>query len=266
MENTLCLASTSCNSLQQSVTLVIPAFNEADNLERLILFIEQAFKNIGFGFPVLLIDDGSTDHSSAILKILKQKYKFLQVIHHPKRQGVTEVWKTALAHVETDWILWGQADLETDPRTDIPLLLAACKPGVDAVAGWRQHRNDGKILASKIANWVNCKVFGLKIHDMNWIKLVRRDLLSEQLLNWTTHRYLLAVLAGLGYNITEVQTPWHPRHSGKTKFGKTRLIFAGVDFIRLLVWWASIKLLNLLEIKLFQAKNMKKSYDQFKEI
>lgn len=261
MENSVCVALASSPSLQRSVTLVIPAFNEADNLEKLMLFIEQTFQNLGFSFPVILIDDGSTDQTAKILKNVQEKYKFLKVIHHPKRQGVAAVWKTALAYVHTEWILWGQADLETDPRTDIPLLLSTCQPGIDAVAGWRQNRNDGKLLASQIANWVNCQVFGLKIHDMNWIKLVRRDLLSEELLNWTTHRYLLAVLAGFGHNIAEVQTPWHPRHSGKTKFGKIRLISASIDFIKLLVWWFSIKL-----FKLFQARKMEKSQVQFEEI
>jgi glycosyltransferase involved in cell wall biosynthesis len=249
MENLVCVPLVSSPSLQRSVTLVIPAFNEADNLEKLMLFIEQSFQNLGFSFPVILIDDGSTDGTWEILKKVQEKYKFLKVVRHGDRQGVAKVWKTALACVKTEWIMWGQADLETDPRTDIPLLLSACQPGVDAVAGWRQNRKDGKLLASQIANWINCQVFGLKIHDMNWIKLVRRDLLSEELLNWTTHRYLLAALAGLGYNIAEVKTPWHPRNSGKTKFGKGRLISASVDFIKLIGWWSVIKLFKLSQPK-----------------
>lgn len=248
MENTLCITSPCSLSLQHSITLVIPAFNEADNLEKLMLSIEQTFQKLRFCFPVILIDDGSTDKTAEILKKFTEKYKFLQVIRHPKRQGVAQVWKTALAYVQTEWIMWGQADLETDPCTDIPLLLSACQPGVDAVAGWRQNRNDGKLLVSQIANWVNCQVFGLKIHDMNWIKLVRRDLLSVELLNLTTHRYFLPVLAGLGYNITEIPTPWHPRHSGKSKFGKGRLISAGFDFIKLLIWWFSLKLFKLVQV------------------
>lgn len=219
----------------RSITVVIPALNEEGNLEKLLLNFEETFQNLGFTLPVIVIDDGSTDNSPIILAHLTKKYDFLKVIHHPVRRGVTGVWKTALANVKTDWIFWGQADLESDPRTDVPLLLEACHPGVDAVAGWRQKRGDGKILASSVAN-ITCRlVFGLKIHDMNWIKLIRRDVLLNLPLEKITHRYLLAVLAARGYRVTEVATPWHDRFSGKSKFGKGRLVTSAVDFVKL--WW-----------------------------
>ncbi|MFB2897423.1 glycosyltransferase family 2 protein [Aerosakkonemataceae cyanobacterium BLCC-F50] len=221
--------------VSRSVTVVIPALNEEGNLEKLLLMLEQTFQELGFTLPVLIIDDGSTDNTPQILANLSQEYSFLTVIRHSQRRGVTGVWKTALAQVQTDWILWGQADLESDPQTDIPALLAACKPGLDAVAGWRQKRGDGKILASTIANSMCRLAFGLKIHDMNWIKIVRRDLLLNLPIERITHRYLLAVLAGLGYHVEEVSTPWHTRHSGKSKFGKGRLITSAIDFAKL--WW-----------------------------
>lgn len=218
-----------------SITVVIPCLNEEGNLERLLLNIEETFENMGFSLPVLVVDDGSTDNSYKILKKMSEKYDYLRIIRHPQRRGVTEVWKTALDDVQTDWIFWGQADLESDIRTDLPLLLEACVPGVDAVAGWRQKRGDGKILASKLANTTCSLLFGLNIHDMNWIKLVRRDLLLTLPVETITHRYLLAVLAAQGYNVTEVLTPWHPRHSGTSKFGKKRLLTSAIDFVKL--WW-----------------------------
>lgn len=70
---------------------------------------------------------------------------------------------------------------------------------------------------------------------MNWIKLVRRDLLLTLPVKTITHRYLLAVLAAQGYKVTEVPTPWHPRYSGTTKFGKKRLLTSAIDFVKL--WW-----------------------------
>lgn len=222
-------------SLSHSVTVVIPALNEEGNLEILLLALERTFKNLGFTLPVLLIDDGSTDNSPQILSHLSEQYSFLKVIRHPQNQGVTGVWKTALANVKSDWIFWGQADLESDFQTDLPLLLEACVSGVDGVAGWRQERGDGKVFASAVANSACRLSFGLKIHDMNWIKLVRRDLLTTVPLDVVTHRYLLAVLTGWGYNIKEVPTPWHPRYSGESKFGRGRLISSAIDFSK--TWW-----------------------------
>ncbi|WP_019502912.1 glycosyltransferase family 2 protein [Pseudanabaena sp. PCC 6802] len=221
----------------RSVTIAIPSFNEEGNLERLFLLLENTFRKLKFDLPVLLIDDGSTDSSPEILTGLMERYAFLRVIRHPSRRGVTEVWRTAIANIHTDWILWGQADLESNPETDIPLLLEACVPGVDAVAGRRLNRGDGKVRASKLANWACQKAFNLEIHDMNWIKLVRRDRVAKLPLQIITHRYLLAILAGIGCKVTEVTTPWHPRHSGTSKFGRKRFLTSAVNFITTWLWF-----------------------------
>ena len=221
----------------RSVTIVIPCMDEEGNLERLFEYIDIAFKQLGYTLPVLVINDGSTDNTPNILNQLRQQYKFLSVISHPQNRGVAEVWNTALDHVKTDWILWGQADLESDPRVDIPALLNAWEPGVDAVAGWRQGRGDGKSGASSIANRACRWAFGLQIHDMNWTKLVRRDILSRLPVTLITHRFLLAVLAGQGYNVIETPTPWFPRFSGISKFGRKRLVTSAKDFLRVLGWF-----------------------------
>lgn len=233
-----------------SITVVVAAFNEQDNLKYLLLALEQTFQNLGFILSVLLIDDGSTDHSSQVLKQLGAQYSFLRVIRHPQRKGLTGVLQTALANTTSDWLYLTPADLESNPYTDLPLLLEACVSGVDAVAGWRQGRKDGKSFASAIANCTCCLAFRLQIHDMNWIKLVRRDLLAALPLEQVTYRYLLPVLAGWGYRIAETPTPYHLRQHGKSKFGSKRLISSAIDFWKLW-WWFQTKgrLLNPLKQK-----------------
>ncbi len=220
-----------------SVTILIPALNEAGNLPRLLSLLNETFQDLGYELPVLVINDGSTDDTPKVLEKLQQKYPFLEVFHHSTRQGVTQVWKTALTQVQTDWLFWGQGDLESDPRVDIPTLLNAATTGVDAVAGWRQNRGDGKTGASQLANRACQLAFGMTIHDMNWIKLIRRDALATLPLELITHRYLLAILSGMGYRVTEVPTPWYPRFSGVSKFGYGRLVTSSLDFVRVLVWF-----------------------------
>jgi dolichol-phosphate mannosyltransferase len=219
----------------QSVTIVTAACNEKSNLKPLLLSIEKAFEDLGFTLPMLLIDDGSTDGSDLLLTELENQYDFLQVIRHPQRLGLTDCLKTSLAHTHTDWLYFTPADLESDPKIDLPLLLEGCEMGVDAVAGRRKNRQDGKNVSSAIANWICRLGFGLKIHDMNWIKLVRKDLLATLALDKVTYAYVLPVMAGLGYHIVEVSTPWHPRRSGKSKFGTKRLITSAQSFWKL--WW-----------------------------
>jgi dolichol-phosphate mannosyltransferase len=221
----------------RSVTVVIPCLNEEGNLEPLLESICAAFDRLGYILPVLVINDGSTDRTPEILAKLTQQYSFLRVVSHAYRKGVAAVWKTALLQVESDWILWGQADMESHPNEDIPLLINACVAGVDGVAGWRQGRGDGKIVASTFANTACRLVFGTQLNDMNWIKIVRRDLLLNLPIEFITHRYLLAVLVGQGHTITQVPTMWHPRLSGKSKFGKKRLFSSAIDFARVLLWF-----------------------------
>ena len=220
-----------------SVTIVIPALNEAGNLPKLLSWLDETFQNLGYELPVLVINDGSTDETPKIIDNLQLKYPFLMVCHHESRQGVTQVWKTALTQVQTDWLFWGQGDLESDPRVDIPTLLNAATTGVDAIAGWRQNRGDGKTSSSQLANRACQLAFGMTIHDMNWIKLIRRDALVDLPLELITHRYLLAVLSAMGYRVIEVPTPWYPRFSGVSKFGYGRLVTSSLDFFRVLVWF-----------------------------
>lgn len=224
----------------RSITVVIPCLNEEGNLEKLFLDLQLTFDNLGFTLPVLLVDDGSVDQTPQILVSLQKKYSFLRVIRHPQRRGVAAVWRTAVTNTSTDWIFWGQADLESDFKTDLPALLEACNPDVDGVAGWRQKRGDKKLVTSKFANGSCRLAFGMKIHDMNWIKLVRRDLLTTLPIEKITHRFLLAALAGQGYKITEVATPWHERFPGVSKFGRKRLLKSAIDFSRVF-WWFYIE-------------------------
>ncbi|NEP53652.1 MAG: glycosyltransferase family 2 protein [Moorea sp. SIO3C2] len=226
--------------VSRSITVVIPCLNEEGNLEKLFLDLQLTFDNLGFTLPVLLVDDGSVDQTPQILVSLQKKYSFLKVIRHTQRRGVAAVWRTAISNTNTDWIFWGQADLESDFKTDLPALLEACKPDVDGVAGWRQKRGDNKVQTSQFANGSCRLAFGMKIHDMNWIKLVRRDLLTSLPIEKITHRFLLAVLAGQGYNITEVPTPWHNRYSGVSNFGRKRLLKSAMDFSRVF-WWFYIE-------------------------
>ncbi len=228
-------SSISPPSESHSLTVVIPALNEKDNLKLLLIALDRTFNELGVAFPVLLIDDGSTDDSAEVLSYLSKRYLYFKFIRHAHRKGLTGVLRTALAHTTSDWLYLTPADLESDPQTDLPLLLAACQPGVDVVAGWRQKRRDGKTLASWLANFACRLAFGLKIHDMNWIKLMRRDVLATLPLEQVTYRYLLPVLAGWGYQIVEVPTPWYPRQAGKSKFGRKRLVSSAIAFLKL--WW-----------------------------
>ena len=103
----------------------------------------------------VFVDDGSTDGTGAIADGSAQTYPFLRVLHHRRNLGLTAALRTGFQAVRGELILFLPADLESDPETDIPLLLGKLHEGYDVVAGWRQGREEGKVLASGIYNAVS---------------------------------------------------------------------------------------------------------------
>jgi len=217
------------------LSVLIPARDEAGNIPELVRRTGEAFQSLEMpegAAELVLVDDGSTDGSGPLAESLRAEYPFLRVLHHRRNLGLTAALRTGFDAVRGEMILFLPADLESDPLTDIPLLLGKLEEGYDVVAGWRQGRADGKVVASGLYNRVSRALFGLKVHDMNWIKGFRREVVeSLPPLRSDWHRFLLHIAAQQGYEITEVAVEWHPRRSGRSKFGLTRIPVSLLDVL-----------------------------------
>ncbi len=222
-----------------AVSVLVPAHDEVGNVAELVARVDRAFAARGLTAgegELVLIDDGSTDGTGPLADQLCGAYPCLRVIHHRRNLGLTAALRTGFRAVRGDQILFLPADLESDPETDIPLLLDKLAEGYDVVAGWRQGRKEGKVFASSIYNLVSRVLFGLRLHDMNWIKGFRRDVIETlPPLRSDWHRFLLHIAAQQGYRIGEVATPWHKRRSGRSKFGFSRIPISLLDV--LVVWF-----------------------------
>jgi glycosyltransferase involved in cell wall biosynthesis len=139
--------------------------------------------------------------------------------------------RTGFRQCQGDVVVFLPADLESDPAEDIPKLLAKMNEGYDVVAGWRHGRRDGKVFASAIANIVSRRLFGLQVHDLNWIKAFRRDVVENIRLRSDWHRFILILAAAQGYKIGEVQVNFYPRKKGKSHYGLGRLPISFLDVI-----------------------------------
>ncbi len=222
-----------------AISVLVPARNEAGNIAELVARVERVFAARGLlagAGELVLVNDGSTDGTGPLADQLAAAHPWLHVIHHRRNLGLTAALRTGFRAVQGDVILFLPADLESDPETDIPLLLDKLDEGYDVVAGWRQGRKEGKVFASGIYNLASRALFGLTLHDMNWIKGFRREVIEAlPPLRSDWHRFILHIAAHQGYRIGEVATPWHKRRAGRSKFGFSRIPISLLDV--LVVWF-----------------------------
>jgi glycosyltransferase involved in cell wall biosynthesis len=213
------------------VSVLIPAYNEEGNVTPVIDKVARAFESRCLDGEVVLVDDGSTDGTSHEAADCAARYPFVKIVSHRRNLGLTEAIRTGFRHVSGDIIILLPGDLESDPEEDIPKLLDKMAEGYDVVAGWRQGRRDGKIVVSRIYNFVSRLLFNVQAHDMNWIKAFRREVIEGLYLRSDWHRFILMVAASQGYKIGEVPTNYYPRRQGKSKFGLGRIPVSFLDVL-----------------------------------
>jgi glycosyltransferase involved in cell wall biosynthesis len=219
---------------QPQVSVFIPARNEAGNIAPLFEKIACAFEMMRVPGEIIFVDDGSTDATWREASAQTERYPFIRLFRHRKSLGLTEAMRTGFPRCRGEVVVFLPSDLESDPAEDIPKLVAKINEGYDVVSGWRQGRRDGKVFASAIANAVSRRLFGLQVHDMNWIKAFRREVVENLRLRSDWHRYILILAAAQGFTIGEVAVNYYPRTKGKSHYGFGRI---PVSFLDVLVVW-----------------------------
>ena len=213
------------------VSVLVPARNEEGNIGRVIEKSIRVLESRGLDGETVVINDGSTDGTLEEVQALARKYPQVKILSHRRNLGLTESLRTGFRHCTGDIIIFLPGDMESDPEEDIPKLLDKMAEGYDVVAGWRQGRHDGKVFVSRIYNIVSRWLFGVKAHDMNWIKAMRREVVDGLYLRSDWHRFILMIAASEGYRIGEVKTNYYPRKKGRSKYGLGRLPVSFLDVL-----------------------------------
>ena len=136
------------------LSIVIPVYNEEENVEPLVQEIKSALEQLGKGYEIVIVDDGSTDGTFEVLARLHEREAHLRVVRLKRNFGQTAALAAGLAYCEGKIIVTMDGDGQNDPA-DIPALLAELDKGNDLVTGWRFSRQDSFIsrrLPSRIAN------------------------------------------------------------------------------------------------------------------
>ena len=216
-----------------TVSVVVPARNEEATIADVVTRCFAAMDAMGRGGEVLVVNDGSTDGTAHALAQLQCTYPHLRVHTNRRSGGMTNALERMFAASAGDIVILIPADMESDPLVDIPALVNHMEAtDLDVVAGWRQGRKDGKVFASNIYNLVMRKLMAVPVHDGNWIKAMRRDVVeSLPPLRSDWHRFILMIAAHQGFTIGEVQTYYQPRPAGSSKFGISRIPISLLDVI-----------------------------------
>ena len=217
----------------QLVSVVVPAHNEEATVARFVDKTAKAFAQLGYAWELVYVDDGSTDRTvERVLETARDEPR-VRLVRQRRNLGLTEALNRGFREAHGDVIVFLPADLESDPEVDIPIMLDKLAEGYDVVAGWRQGRRDGKRFASRLANLTCRWLFGLDVHDMNWIKAFRREVTDSLALRSQWHRYMLVMAQSEGFRIGEVPVPYKARESGRSKFGFSRLPISFIDVVTL---------------------------------
>jgi glycosyltransferase involved in cell wall biosynthesis len=218
------------------LSVILPVFNERENLEPLHARLTAAVKPLGRDYEVVYVDDGSTDGSWDVLRRLAAADSHVRLVRLRKNFGQTSALAAGIAHSRLPILVTLDADLQNDPA-DIPRLVARLEEGNDVVSGWRRRRRDTwltRTLPSQIANWLIRRVSGVPLHDFGCtLKAYRREVLSDMSLVGEMHRFLPVLAQWVGGRIAELEVAHHPRASGASKYGLLRTYKVVIDLITL---------------------------------
>lgn len=216
------------------VSVVIPIYNEAENIEPLYEQLSTALNALERSYEVIAVDDGSRDDSFSRLQAVHERDGRWQVIRFRRNFGQTAALSAGFAAVEGQVVITIDADLQNDPQ-DIARLLAKMDEGYDIVSGWRQDRKEPFLtrrLPSISANWLISRITGIHLHDYGCtLKAYHCDVVKNIKLYGELHRFIPALASQMGVIYTEIPVNDRPRLHGSSKYGIFRTFKVFLDLI-----------------------------------
>lgn len=213
------------------LSVVIPCYNERENIPTLLARLESTLTPIGKSFEVLIIDDGSTDGSGPMLDEARQSRPWLRVVRMRKNSGQSAAFECGFTAARGKIIATIDADLQNDPE-EIPRLIPMLdEHGVDMITGWRRDRKDTAFRrwqsrrANAIRNWVT----GETVHDSaSSLKVYRAHAIKGLRLFRGAHRYFPTLVKMRGYTVYETPVKHSPRFAGTAKYGFGNRAWVGI--------------------------------------
>ena len=214
-------------------TVVVPVYNEEDNVRPLVERVTAVMKKVGAPFEILFVDDGSKDATPVLLRAAVQEYPHVRAVRFTRNYGQEAAVQAGYKHARGTWILQMDGDLQNPPE-DIPKLLVKQAEGFDIVYGVRKNRQDPlfRKLASQTMRWVMRRMLAIELpDDISTFRLMRAS--TAKLLADLPERnkFLSALACWVGARYTTVDVGHAARHAGRTKYNLTKLVNHTFDLV-----------------------------------
>jgi dolichol-phosphate mannosyltransferase len=224
------------------LSVVVPVFNEQDNLKPLIDEIHAALEG-RLDYEIIYVNDGSTDETLAILDALHQNDERLRVLSHARSCGQSTAVRTGVKAARSPWIATLDGDGQNDPA-DILSMYALVQqedrdPDLCMIAGWRRKRQDSalKRFSSRLANGVRARILKDDTPDTGCgLKLFTREAFLELPYFDHMHRFLPALILRSGKKLQSVEVNHRPRHKGESKYGVHNRLWTGIVDMMGVLW------------------------------
>jgi glycosyltransferase involved in cell wall biosynthesis len=217
-----------------SVSLVIPMYNERDNVAPLYAQLSETCSRIPDPAEIIFVDDGSRDGTAERLNELAARDSRVKIVRFRRNYGQTAAMQAGIQYASHAIVVTLDGDMQNEPD-DIPMMIAKLGEGYDLVHGWRKERHDAWVnrkLPSRIANWLISKTTRFPIHDLGCtLKAMRREIAQELELYGEMHRFIPILAHARGARCAEVVVRHHPRRFGQTKYGISRTVRVVLDLI-----------------------------------
>jgi glycosyltransferase involved in cell wall biosynthesis len=219
---------------EPSISVIIPVYNEGQNISSLYEKLASVLDQIGKGYEVIFVDDGSSDDTLAHLKSISEKSSQVRVLVLSRNFGQTAALSAGIDSSRGGIIIPMDGDHQNDPE-DIAPLLQKIEEGYDVVSGWRQDRKDPFLkrrLPSILANKIISFIGGVRLHDYGCtLKAYRRDILKNIRLYGEMHRFIPIYAEWIGGRVSEIPVRHHARKFGSSKYGMSRVFKVILDLM-----------------------------------
>jgi glycosyltransferase involved in cell wall biosynthesis len=210
-------------------SIIVPAFNEEDNVLPLADTLTEMIEREGLDAEIVFVDDGSTDMTWSRALEMENKYERFKAVKLRRNKGKTQALLGGFEEAKGEIYVIYDADMQFHPD-DIPIMIGEIESGADLVTGWKQGKYT-KWFVSGIYNFLSRNLFGLDVHDLNSMKAFRKEVIAGMALRKGWHRYMVALAADGGYQISEIKVRLQPRRYGETKYGFWRIPVGFLDLI-----------------------------------